>query len=100
MMESSIRVDGLGIRYLDEGEGPAVLLIHGGTLGFSADVWRRNIAPLAAAGYRVIAYDQPGFGFSDPPPDFSPRYRQAFIGKFLDAMGIAQAVLVGHSQAG
>jgi 4,5:9,10-diseco-3-hydroxy-5,9,17-trioxoandrosta-1(10),2-diene-4-oate hydrolase len=100
MIESSVRVDELGIRYLEEGEGPVVLLVHGGTLGFSADVWQRNMAPLAARGYRVIAYDQPGFGFSDDPPEFTTGYRQDFITRFLDAMGIARAALVGHSQAG
>jgi pimeloyl-ACP methyl ester carboxylesterase len=100
MIESSIRVEGLGIRYLEEGAGPVVLLLHGATLGLSADSWRSSLAPLAAQGFRVIAYDQPGFGLSDDPPDFAAPYRQQFIARFLDAMSIRGAVLAGHSQAG
>ena len=100
MNERHLTVDGLNIRYLEEGSGPVVLLMHGGTLGFSADMWLKNISPLAQGGYRVLAYDQPGFGHSDAPADFGLRYRQDFIAKFLNALGISRAVLIGHSQAG
>ena len=100
MNARTITVDGLKIRYLEEGSGPVVLLMHGGTLGFSADMWLKNIGPLAKGGYRVITYDQPGFGHSDAPVDFGLRYRQDFIAKFLAALGIPRATLVGHSQAG
>ncbi len=100
MIESGVRVDGLGIRCLEEGSGPPILLLHGGTLGFSAELWRSNMVALAAAGHRVIAYDQPGFGFSDNPPEFGLRYRQDFIVKLMDALGLPKLVLVGHSQAG
>jgi 4,5:9,10-diseco-3-hydroxy-5,9,17-trioxoandrosta-1(10),2-diene-4-oate hydrolase len=100
MRESSVRVEGLNIRYLEEGRGPPVLLVHGGTLGFSADVWRGTMAPLAGHGFRVIAYDQPGFGRSDAPSNFGLRYRQDFMVRFLDAVSVRHPVLVGHSQAG
>jgi pimeloyl-ACP methyl ester carboxylesterase len=100
MEERNITVEGLRIRYLEEGSGPVVLLLHGGTLGFSADMWLKNIGPLANEGYRIIAYDQPGFGHSDAPPDFGLRYRQDFIVKFLGSLGVERATLVGHSQAG
>jgi len=43
-------VDGISIRYIEDGSGPAVLLFHGASLGSSADVYRRNIGPLAATG--------------------------------------------------
>ena len=78
MRESTVRVDGLNIRCLEEGQGSPILLLHGGTLGFSADVWRGTMPKLAAAGHRVITYDQPGFGVSDSPPEFGLRYRQDF----------------------
>lgn len=100
MIESGVRVDGLGVRCLEEGNGPPILLLHGGTLGFSAELWRASIAPLAAAGHRVIAYDQPGFGFSDDPPEFGLCYRQDFVVKLMDALGLPKLLLVGHSQAG
>ena len=56
--ENLIEVEGLRIRTLEEGSGPAVLLLHGASLGSSADVWTGNLPELAARGLRVIAYDQ------------------------------------------
>jgi len=85
---------------LEEGSGPPILLLHGGTLGFSAELWRGSMASLADGGHQVIAYDQPGFGFSDDPPEFGLRYRQDFIVKMMDALGVPKLLLVGHSQAG
>jgi pimeloyl-ACP methyl ester carboxylesterase len=48
----------------------------------------------------VIAFDQPGFGLTDNPKDYSVAYRRGFILKFMDALKIDKANLVGHSQAG
>src|SRR5262249_32596196 len=62
-----VTVAGLKLRYIEEGEGPAVIFLHGASLGSSADVFIRNLHPLARAGFRAIAYDQPGFGLSDVP---------------------------------
>lgn len=95
-----VTVDGLNLRYIEEGQGPAVLLLHGASLGSSADVFIRNLRPLARAGFRAIAFDQPGFGLSEVPADLSPAYRRDSIPKFMDALGLRTAVLVGHSQAG
>jgi pimeloyl-ACP methyl ester carboxylesterase len=95
-----VTVAGLRTRYLEQGQGPAVILLHGASLGSSADVWRRNLAPLAAFGLRVIAYDQPGFGLTDDPPDWGIGFRTSFILKLMDVLGIDKAALVGHSQAG
>lgn len=100
MLEKFAQVDGLRTRFLEEGKGPGVLLLHGASLGSSADVWERNLAPLADYGLRVIAFDQPGFGGSDNPQDYSVAYRRRFIFQFMDALGIHKAHLVGHSQAG
>ena len=95
-----VTVAGLRTRYLEQGKGPAVILLHGASLGSAADVFQRNLAPLADFGLRVIAYDQPGFGLSDDPPDWGIGFRTSFILKFMDALGIDKAALVGHSQAG
>lgn len=95
-----VTVDGLNTRYIEEGAGHPVLLLHGASLGSSADVFIRNLAPLARAGFRAIAFDQPGFGLTDAPQDHAPAYRRDFIPKFMDALGLKSAALVGHSQAG
>jgi pimeloyl-ACP methyl ester carboxylesterase len=95
-----VAVDGLKLRYFEEGEGPAVLFVHGASLGSSADVFRRNLPAFARAGFRAIAFDQPGFGLSEVPDDLSAAYRRETIPKFLDALGLKRAALIGHSQAG
>jgi pimeloyl-ACP methyl ester carboxylesterase len=91
-------VDGLSLHYLVEGRGPAVVLVHG--LGGFARSWRHNIAPLAARA-TVYAVDLPGFGRSAKP---RARYSLAFFAHalhgLLDALGLAQASLVGHSLGG
>ena len=64
-----VTVDGLSLRYIEAGKGPVLILLHGASLGSSADVFARNLGPLADAGFRAIAFDQPGFGLSDNPTD-------------------------------
>jgi pimeloyl-ACP methyl ester carboxylesterase len=98
-MEKTTEVDDLKICYLEEGSGPTVILLHGASLGSSARVFERNLPVIGAAGFRAVAYDQPGFGLSDNPTDYTASYRTQFITKFMDAIGVNRAALVGHSQA-
>jgi len=98
--DRDVTVDGLHLRVIEAGQGPAVLFLHGASLGSSADVFRRNLPAFAAAGFRAIAFDAPGFGRSDVPADHSLAYRRAVVPKLLDALGVKKAALVGHSQAG
>lgn len=93
-------VDGLRIRYAEEGAGRPVFLLHGASLGSSAEVWLRNLEPLARHQLRVLAPDLPGFGESDNPADPSVAYRKRFVLAFMDALGLERAALVGHSQSG
>lgn len=95
-----VTVDGLKTRYIEEGTGPALILLHGASLGSSADVFIRNLGPLAKAGFRAIAFDSPGFGLTDNPTDHSAAYRRNFIPKFIDALGLKKVAFVAHSQAG
>jgi 4,5:9,10-diseco-3-hydroxy-5,9,17-trioxoandrosta-1(10),2-diene-4-oate hydrolase len=95
-----VTVDGLRIRYFEAGEGPPLVFVHGGSLGSSADVFTRNVAAFADAGFRAISFDQPGFGLSDVPEDLSTGYRRDFIPKFLDALGLERVAIAAHSQAG
>lgn len=85
---------------MEAGEGPAVLLLHG--LGSSLDTWRRNVQPLADAGYRVLAPDLPGHGDSDKPVslDYDPLATVDFTSRLLDALGVRKASLVGNSAGG
>ena len=98
--ERWVTVDGANIRYLEAGSGPPVLMVHGAQAYLSADIFTDVIEPIADGGFRVIAYDQPGYGLSDHPPDYTLSYRMTFATKLMDALGIESAALVGHAQAG
>ncbi len=99
-MEKSIQVDGLKVRYLEEGSGPAVVLLHGASLGSSADVWEGTLGSLAQGGFRGLAFDRLGYGHSDNPRDYTASYQKAFILKFMDALELRQPCLIGHSGTG
>ena len=99
-MEKNVSVDGLNTRYVEDGSGSVVLLLHGLAMGSSLEVYEKNIPALARAGFRAIAFDQPAFGTTDPPKDFSEAYRGNFILKFMDTLGIQKAHMVGHSNTG
>ncbi len=62
----TVEARGLEFNVLVEGEGPAVLLVHG--FPDSNSIWRNQIPALVEAGYRVIAPDLRGFGESTAPP--------------------------------
>ena len=94
-----LQVDGTRIRYIDVGRGAPVVFLHG--LGASMYAWRRNLAAVAAAGFRVIAFDNRGFGLSDKPPapyDNAAYARLAIA--LMDSLRLTDVVLVGHSMGG
>ena len=94
-----LQVDGTRIRYIDVGRGAPVVFLHG--LGASMYAWRRNLAAVAAAGFRVIAFDNRGFGLSDKPaaPYDNAAYARLAIA-LMDSLRLTDAVLVGHSMGG
>jgi len=58
------------------------------------------VEPLAAAGYRVMAVDLPGFGYSDKPGGYSLESYVAFVRAWLDLHCIERAAIVGNSMGG
>jgi 4,5:9,10-diseco-3-hydroxy-5,9,17-trioxoandrosta-1(10),2-diene-4-oate hydrolase len=99
-VDKYVTVDGLRMRYIEEGSGPAVLLTHGASLGSSADVFIRNLEPLARAGLRPIAVDFPGYGLSEVGADLSLAYQRDSLPKFIDALGLGKVALIAHSRSG
>jgi 2-hydroxy-6-oxonona-2,4-dienedioate hydrolase len=84
------------IRYREAGSGAPIVLVHG--LGVSADYWVRNGPPLAAAGYRVLAPDLPGFGRTEGPLEAMGILAQAeSLRRWAEKIKLASAVYVGHS---
>ncbi|MBT8102329.1 MAG: alpha/beta hydrolase [Gammaproteobacteria bacterium] len=92
-------IDSNGIRMAvyEQGEGPAVILLHGfPELAFS---WRHQIKALAQAGYRAIAPDQRGYGKTTVPPnviDYRVEELIADVNGLLDALALQSAVFIGH----
>ncbi len=92
-----INGDDVELAVLDEGEGEAVLLIHG--FPDSARLWRHQLPTLTDAGFRVVAPDLRGFGASGKPADvaaYRMRHAVADMVAVLDALGIERAHVVGH----
>lgn len=93
----TITLGELSFAVLDEGQGPAVLLLHG--FPDSHRLWERQTAALVAAGYRVIAPDLRGFGESSKPASADNYNILQLVGDvvgILDACGVAKAHVVGH----
>ncbi|QQS31584.1 MAG: alpha/beta hydrolase [Acidobacteriota bacterium] len=97
-----ITVDGIRLHYQEFGESnaPVMLLIHGYTA--SAYVWKTTAPMLADAGYRVIAIDLVGFGYSEKPRwfDYTIQSQSHIISRFLNRLGIGRAIVVGSSYGG
>jgi len=89
------------LAYQDRGssDGPVVVLVHGSP-GSSSD-FDRLIPLLTERGYRVIAPDLPGFGYSDAyVPDYANRTHARYISDLLDELHIDSAHFVGFSMGG
>ena len=88
-------VNGVRIRYLDVGQGPPVVLIHG--FASSLETWN-GVVPALAKTHRVIALDLKGFGWSGRPEgDYSPRAEAELVFGLLDQRGVDRAAVVAHS---
>ena len=97
-VESYIEVEGLKTFYIRAGEGHPVVLCHGGSPGTCSSVnWKLNIEPLSAAGFAIYAFDQPGFGLTDNPNDYSLDFRFAHARAFIDKMKIERYHVMGNS---
>jgi len=86
------------IRYFDTGGtgGETLLLVHG--IGQSLFTWRQSINFFADSGYRVIAMDLAGCGFSGHPNIYYTVEESALvIGAFLDAMGVERTHIAAFS---
>jgi pimeloyl-ACP methyl ester carboxylesterase len=91
--------NGIRLYYVEQGEGPLVLLCHGfPELWYS---WRHQLGPLAAAGFRAVAVDLPGYGRSDKPDvSYDVEWVNACLAGLIAALGHERAVLVGHDWGG
>src|SRR5689334_17870849 len=99
---SFIDVDGIRVHYQEAGDpkAPAIVLIHG--FASSTLVWSKVFLQLAEAGYRVIALDLLGYGYSAKPRngEYTIAGQAKLLTRLLDHLGIPRAILVGSSYGG
>ncbi len=92
---------GLRLHYVEAGEGPLVVLLHGfPEFWFS---WRFQIPALAEAGFRVVAPDMRGYNLSDKPKGVGSYALERLardVERLIGALGEERAVVVGHDWGG
>ena len=87
-------VNGHRLAYLDEGQGPPLILIH----GYGGSMWQWEYQQTLAAHFRVITLDLIGSGLSDKPDlDYRPEELIESVLGLMDRLGFATAALVGNS---
>ena len=98
-----VQTNGIRLHIVEAGpeDGPPVVLLHGfPELWYG---WRRQIGPLAEAGFRVIVPDQRGYNTSGKPKGVSAYRIEALAADvvgLLDAAGLPRASFVGHDWGG
>ena len=83
------------VAYLDSGEGPPVILVH----GYGGSIWQWEYQQAAlSTSHRLITLDLLGSGLSDKPDiEYTPQAMLEFFRGFMDALDIQRASLVGNS---
>jgi alpha-beta hydrolase superfamily lysophospholipase len=92
-----VTVDGIRLHYIERGEGPPVVLLHG-NLVTAKDFDTSRVLDLVAKRH-VIAFDRPGFGYSDRPHGsaWSAATQADLIRDAFAVLGINRPIVLGHS---
>ena len=96
---SFVNINNQTIHYIDRGgSGPPVFLSH----GFSMDheMWSKQVEPLVTAGWRVVTYDERGWGQTSHQGEFTYWDLAEDLLSLMDFLEVEKAVLVGMSQGG
>lgn len=93
-------INGLNINYIDEGQGPLLVMLHG--WGSNIDLFA-GVISFAKTKYHVVAMDMPGFGKSDEPSE--PMNVDAYVGFVLSFVKELypeekEIIFLGHSMGG
>ena len=93
-----VDVGGVRLHYVERGHGEALVLLHGNG-SMIQDFASSGLLAKASHKYRIIAFDRPGFGYSDRPrlTLWTPGAQADLIRRALRQIGISQAIVLGHS---
>jgi pimeloyl-ACP methyl ester carboxylesterase len=90
-----LEADGATFHYVDIGEGPPIVLLHG--IGQTLDDWFvSGVVDALLPMHRIIAIDRPGYGYSKAKGDWTPERQAGAIARLLHRLGADGAVVVGH----
>ncbi len=94
-----LEIDGHTLSYLDEGQGPVVVMVHGNP---SWSYLYRNLVSGLRDRYRCLVPDHLGCGFSDKPADYPYRLSNHIenLEHLLEALGVARCILIVHDWGG
>lgn len=95
--EGFVDADGIRLRYLEAGSGPALVCLHGAYGG--AEDWAETVGPTLARDYRVLAFDRPGHGFStrDGARHATPIEQARSVVAAMEALELERPLLAGFS---
>jgi pimeloyl-ACP methyl ester carboxylesterase len=93
-----VDVAGVRLHYVERGLGIPLVLLHGNA-SYTEDFHASPLLELAARRYRVIAFDRPGYGYSERPRSrlWTPRAQARLVHAALRQLGVGKAVVLGHS---
>ncbi len=97
LSHQTLKINGLDMHVILAGEGQPLLLLHG--FPDSAQLWRKMIPDLVAAGYQIIAPDQRGYGLTTAPADVKAYTIENITTDaiaLLNALGVQKAAMMGH----
>ena len=104
ILDRYVDAGGIRTRYIEQGSGDPVILIHGGGAGADSFSNYAHCLPSYARHMRAIAVDMVGFGQTDQPDPAIFKYTQEARTKhiidFIDAMGLPSVALIGNSMGG
>jgi pimeloyl-ACP methyl ester carboxylesterase len=95
-----IEIDGNRIHYVDQGEGRPIVFVHG--LGAQLHHFRHTLFGQFGPGYRLIALDRPGAGYSVRASGATGSLSEQaeIVRRFIEALGLKRPLVVGHSLGG
>ncbi|MEK0084158.1 alpha/beta fold hydrolase [Benzoatithermus flavus] len=93
-----VEIDGVRLHYLERGRGRPVVLLHG-NLTMAEEMAASGLFDRAAERYRVVAFDRPGYGYSDRTRDrvWTPAAQADLLHEAFRRLGLERPIVVGHS---
>lgn len=93
-----VDVAGVRLHYIERGQGQPLVLLHGNG-SMIQDLESSGLIDMAAKKHRVIAFDRPGYGYSERPrgTTWTPQAQADLLHRALLYLGVERPIVVGHS---